>query len=131
MARYLDGTAGAVMGLAARALDAEAPLRAVVEAGRAWGLAGLLRARPAWLARNRDWVPASWDAPDDRAVAARVRAEVDAALIGAREELAGLSIAAFPAVAYVTLAGPYAHGRTPGEVERRMRVLAASLKGRV
>ena len=131
LARYLDGTAGAVMGLAARALDPEAPLRAVVEAGRAWGLAGLGRARSAWRARGRDWVPATWDAEDDAAVAARVRAEVDVALAHARKELAALSTPAFPAAAYAGLAAPYARGPTPGEVERRARVLWASLRGRI
>ena len=54
---YLDGTAGALMGLATRALDPQAPLADVVQAGRAWGLAGLYRSRDSWRARNRDWVP--------------------------------------------------------------------------
>ncbi|WP_158915940.1 squalene/phytoene synthase family protein [Caulobacter sp. S45] len=131
LARYLDGTAGAVMGLAARALDPKTPLRAVVEAGRAWGLAGLYRARAFWRAGGRNWVPASWNAPDEPVLAERVRAEVDAALARARSELGALSVAAFPAVAYVGLAGSYAHGRTPGELERRGRLLLATLRGRV
>jgi 15-cis-phytoene synthase len=131
LAHYLDGTAGAIMGLSARALDPEAPLRAVVEAGRAWGLAGLYRARDAWRAHNRDWTPESWGELDDAALAARVRAEVDTALDRARSELAALSVAAFPAVAYVGLAALYARGRTPGELERRARIVWASLRGQV
>ncbi len=131
LARYLDGTAGAVMGLAVRVLDPEAPLRAVVEAGRAWGLAGLYRARAFWRARGHDWVPASWNAADDADVAARVRAEVEMALDRARAELKGLSVPAFPAVAYATLTAAYAHGRLPGELERRARLLLATLRGRV
>ena len=131
LARYLDGTAGAVMGLAARALDPEAPLRAGVEAGRAWGLAGLLRAREAWRAAGRDWVPQDWGAPDDAAVVARVRAEVGAALDRARIELAPLPVAAFPAVAYATLARWHAQGRSPGELSRRARLVLASLRGRL
>jgi phytoene synthase len=131
LARYMDGTAGAVMGLAARALSPEAPLRAVVEAGRAWSLAGLYRARARWAERERDWVPASWGALDDQALGARVRAEVAAALAAARREIKALDVAAFPAVAYAGLAGVYAQGRTPGELETRLRLLAATLTGRV
>ena len=131
LARYLDGSAGAVMGLAACALDPQTPLRAVVEAGRAWGLAGLYRAREAWRARGRSWVPESWSEPDDPALARRVAAEVDANLARAATELKPLPVAAFPAVAYATLARAYAHGRTPGELERRGRLLAAVLRGRL
>ncbi len=134
LARYLDGTAGAVMGLAARALDPKAPLRAVVEAGRAWGLAGLYRTREARRAQGRSWAPASWapaswGALDDAALADRVRAEVDAALTRATAELAPLSVQAFPAVAYATLARRYTRARSPGELERRARLLAAVLRG--
>ncbi len=131
LARYLDGTAGAVMGLAVRVLDPEAPLRAVVEAGRAWGLAGLYRAREFWRARGHDWVPVSWNAPGEAELASRVRAEVDTALVRARAELAGVSVAAFPAVAYAALAASYAHGRQPGELQRRGRLLLATLRGRI
>jgi len=131
LARYLDGTAGAVMGLAARALDPEAPLRAVVGAGRAWALAGLFRSRSAWLGRGRDWTPQSWGAPPDVDLAARVTAEVEAALERARGELEALPVAAFPAVAYATLARRHVRGRAPGELETRIRLVLASLKGRV
>jgi 15-cis-phytoene synthase len=131
LARYLDGTAGAVMALAACALDEQAPPRAGVEAARAWGLAGLYRAREHWRARGRSWTPASWGELDEPALAARVRAEVDAALARARVELKPLPVAAFPAAAYATLAGLYANGRAPGELERRGRILLAVLRGRV
>ena len=131
LARYLDGTAGAVMGLAARALDAEAPLRAVVEAGRAWGLAALHRTRTAWKARGRSWVPASWRAPDAEDLGRRVAQEVDAALARAGAELKPLPVVAFPAVAYAALARRHARGRPPGELERRGRLLLAVLQGRL
>jgi phytoene synthase len=131
LARYMDGTAGAVMGLAARALSPDAPLRAVVEAGRAWSLAGLYRARAVWAERERSWVPASWGALDDQALGARVRAEVAAALAAARREIKALDVAAFPAVAYTVLAKLYAQDRTPGELETRLRLLVATLTGRV
>lgn len=131
LARYLDGTAGAVMALAARALDADAPLRAGVEAARAWGLAGLYRARGHWRARGRSWTPAGWGVLDEAALGARVAEEVEAALARARRELKPLAVTAFPAVAYATLAGPYAHARSPSELERRGRILCAVLRGRI
>ena len=131
LARYLDGTAGAVMGLAARALDAEAPLRSVVEAGRAWGLAGLYRTRELWRGRGRSWLPQSWGEPGDAQLPRRVTEEVESALGRARVELEPLSVGAFPAVAYATLAGAYARGREPGELTRRLTLLAAVLRGRV
>ncbi|WP_254601151.1 squalene/phytoene synthase family protein [Caulobacter sp. S45] len=131
LARYLDGTAGAVMGLAARVLDPEAPLRAIVEAGRAWGLAGLYRTRAIWRSRARDWVPQSWGEPDEAGLASRATAEVQAALARARVELKALPVAAFPAVAYAGLAEPYARGRAPGELTRRFRLLVSVLRGQV
>ena len=131
LATYLDGTAGAVMGMAARVLDAEAPLRAIVEAGRAWGMAGLYRTRELWRARGRDWTPQSWGEPEAATLAGRVAEEVHAAVIRARVELEPLPVAAFPSVAYATLAEPYARGRAPGELERRLRLLKAVLNGQV
>jgi phytoene synthase len=131
LARYLDGTAGAVMGLAARALSPEAPLRAVVEAGRAWGLASLYRARDTWRARGRSWTPASWGDLDDGTLSRRVAAEADAAVTRAQAELDALPVKAFPAVAYATLARSHAQGREPGELARRLAMLKAVLTGRI
>jgi len=131
LVRYLDGTAGAVMGLAARALSSEAPLTAVIQAGRAWGMAGLYRARAHWAARNRRWTPPDWGELDEAGLLPRVRAEVDSALAAARRDGKVLPVAAFPSVAYATLAARYAHGGAPGEVERRMRLLWATATGRV
>jgi len=131
LARYMDGTAGAVMGLAARALSPDAPLRAVVEAGRAWSLAGLYRARERWLERDRSWIPASWGALDDGSLSERVQAEVASALDASRRELKALDVAAFPAIAYVGLAAGYARGRAPGELAIRARLLWATVTGRI
>jgi phytoene synthase len=131
LARYLDGTAGAVMGLAARALSAEAPLTAVIQAGRAWGMAGLYRARAHWAARNRRWTPPDWSELDESGLSARVRGEVEAALAAGRRDAKALPVPAFPAVAYATLAAPYARRAAPGEVERRMRLLWATATGRL
>jgi phytoene synthase len=131
LARYLDGTAGAVMGLAARLLSPEAPLPAVIQAGRAWGLAGLYRARGHWSARNRCWTPPDWGDLDEAALRSRVQAEVTSALATARRDVQALPVAAFPAVAYATLAAPHARGQAPGEVERRVRLLWATATGRL
>jgi phytoene synthase len=131
LAAYLDGTAGAVMGLAARALSADAPLAAVIQAGRAWGMAGLYRARAHWTARNRRWTPPDWGELDEGTLGARVRSEVDSSLAAARRDAKALPVAAFPAVAYATLAAKYARGRESGEVERRARLLWATATGRV
>jgi len=131
VARYLDGTAGAVMGLAVRALSPEAPLTAVIQAGRAWGMAGLYRARAHWAARNRRWTPPDWGDLDEAALGARVRGEVDSALKTARLEAKALPVAAFPALAYATLAAPYARGRAPGDVQRRLSLLWATATGRL
>jgi phytoene synthase len=131
LARYLDGTAGAVMGLAARSLSPEAPLTAVIQAGRAWGMAGLYRARAHWTARNRRWTPPDWGELDEAGLRDRVRSEVESALAAARRDAKALPVGAFPAVAYATLAAPYARGQAPGEVEKRLRLLWATATGRL
>jgi phytoene synthase len=131
LARYLDGTAGAVMGLAARALSADAPLTAVIQAGRAWGMAGLYRARAHWAARNRRWTPPDWGELDEAALLARVRGEVRSALAAARRDVKALRVPAFPSVAYATLAAPYARGAAPGEVKKRLRLLWTTATGRL
>jgi 15-cis-phytoene synthase len=89
-------------------------------AARAWGLAGLLRLRNAGVAR----LPARWT---DAAVLAAVRA----AGLEARAQARTLPVAAFPCIAYTTLAGPYAAGRTPSELEKRIRLTGAVLTGRI
>jgi len=131
LARYLDGTAGAVMGLAARALSSDAPLTAVIQAGRAWGMAGLYRARAHWAARNRRWTPPDWGELDEGGLRVYVRTEVRSALAAARQDVLALPVSAFPTVAYATLAPPYARGVSPGEVERRIRLLWATATGRL
>lgn len=118
--RYLDATAGALMGLAATALDAAVEPAATLPAARAWGLAGLARLRRTGV----DRLPQSWD---DASVRSRVRA----ALVEARSKARGLPVAAFPALAYATLASAYAAGRSPSELEKRLRLTAAILTGRL
>jgi phytoene synthase len=116
---YLDGTAGAVMALAVAAAGGVSA-HDVRPAARAWGLAGLLRLRRAGLAR----LPVRWS---DAAVNVLV---IDA--LGAAREAAGaLPVAAFPCVAYAALARSYAAGRSPSELEKRLRLAAAVLTGRL
>jgi phytoene synthase len=117
---YLDGTAGAVMALGAAISAGTADAEALRPAARAWGLAGLLRLRQAGVAR----LPAHWDAE-------RVRVAVRQALAEARRGVGALPVEAFPTVAYATLARPYAAGRAPSDLEKRLRLTAAVLTGRL
>jgi phytoene synthase len=118
--RQLDMTAGALMGLSATVLDARSSHPAVQWAARAWGLSGLARLRQAGVNR----LPAAWD---DGAI----RARVSAALVEARTAVRDLPVAAFPAVAYAAFAGTYVRGRTPSELEKRLRLTGAVLSGRL
>ncbi len=130
--RWLEGTAGALMEAAAVLLDPGAEGCDAAAAGRAWGWAGLLRASDHWAARGRRWTPADWADPQEpAALAAIVRTKVDAALSEARDALKGLPVAAFPAVAYAALARDYARGRQPGDLSKRLRLLAAVSLGRL
>ena len=116
---YVDGTAGALMALAIAAAgggDAH-DLRPIAWA---WGLAGLLRLRQAGVAR----LPERWDET-------AVRRAVRDALKAARPAVEALPVDAFPCIAYATLAGPYAAGRAPSELERRLRLTLAVLTGRL
>jgi phytoene synthase len=108
--RYADATAGGLMALAVLTLSPDADPHAVRHAARAWGLAGLVRL---------DRLPPDW----------RVAEQVERAMEAARPELASLPVAAFPAVAYATLARPYARGRTPSELGKRARLTWAVLRG--
>ncbi len=111
---YVDATAGGLMALAAQALGAEGGLEPVRHAARAWGLAG--------LARLGGRLPPDWTAED-------VRRRVREALAEARAELGALPVPVFPAVAYATLARPYAAGSTPSELGKRARLLWATARG--
>ncbi len=129
---YIDATAVALMRAAAVLLAPDAPGDCVRTAGRAWAWTGLMRAEPAWRARNRRWAPLAWGA-DVSAETAAGRAEVHAraALREVNAGLAPLPVASFPAVAYVRLARDYLRGREPGDVGRRARLLWASAAGRI
>jgi len=118
--QYLDDTAGKMMALAARRLDPAVVFEQVRGAARAFGLAGLWRTKSAGV---RSRLPA-WALED-------LRVRVAAELTAARAELATLPVAAFPAVAYATLAKPYSTGRDLGELEKRVRLTFSVLRGRI
>jgi len=112
--RYLDGAAGAPMALACAVLGAkDAPV--AEPAARAWGLAGLARIRR---------LPNSVEGQ-------ALRERVADHLAAARPEAAGLPVKAFPAIAYVCLAKPYAAGRALSELEKRARLTWAVLGGQI
>ncbi|CAN1528327.1 ERG9 Phytoene/squalene synthetase [Caulobacteraceae bacterium] len=96
---HADATEGLLMALAARRLSVAATADHVRQAARAVALA-------------RTDGPAAL-----------------AALKSARAELADLPVAAFPAVAHASLARPYARGRQPGDLEKRLRIFLAVLRG--
>jgi phytoene synthase len=117
---YIDATAGAIMALAAAILGA-GDMPAVKPAARAWALAGLQRNR---TAGRDDRLPRGWSVDV-------IYARVGEALAEARATARAAPVAAFPAIAYATLAKPYAAGRAPSEFEKRFRLTAAVLTGRL
>lgn len=130
LTRYLDDTAGALMSAAARLLAPAAKATAVQGAGRAWGWAAWLRAKPAIEAAGRRWVPGSWGqtTPDD--LARHVSHRIDEALREARVELRGFPPAAFPAISYATLARAIPNAE-PGPLDKRARLTWAVVWGRI
>jgi phytoene synthase len=128
---YIDGTAGAVMALAAQALDPRATPEMTRAAARAWGWAGLLRATAFWTARGRSWRPNDWADRQDAEVAGYARDRVKEGLDLARRQLPKLPVAAFPAVAYATLALPYIRRSEVSELVKRMQLTAAAAKGNI
>jgi phytoene synthase len=114
----VDATTGALMLQVARTLDGAARPEAVRGAGRAWGVASLARAQSAG---GRRLLPPGFD----------TLGAVRAALATARLETRLLPVGAFPAVAYATLSRAYARGRTPGPMERQLRLLVAVTRGRL
>jgi phytoene synthase len=109
--RWADAVQGSVARAAALILDPSAPSEAAAPAGRAWGLALLLRAGPA--------APGLLDAP--------LRAAVDEARIAAR----ALSAAAFPAALPTRLARFDLAGRTPGPIGKQLSLVLAVATGRL
>jgi phytoene synthase len=127
---YIDGVDGALM-RAACGLLAQGVAPPLVQTARAWGWSRLLRERPAWRVRGRDWTPTAWSEASDAEIAAHIYHRVADARTIARDEAASLPVEAFPAVAYAALATPYARGRALSDLEKRSLLLWASLRGRV
>lgn len=118
---YVDATAGAVMTLALRACAAEAPAGCVRDAGRAWGFAGLARRAAAGASVQVGGADLEGLA---RASLARLR------------EAGRCPAAAFPALGYVCLVGPYLDAvcrsrAAPGLFSRQLRLVAAAATGRL
>jgi phytoene synthase len=99
----IDRTAGAVMRLAVAVLaPGAADSPAIAPAARAWALAHAGQTDAAW-----------------------------SNLVQARAVARTLPAAAFPALAYATLARAYRPGRAPSLLEKQLRLLAAVLTGRL
>lgn len=117
---YVRSTAGTLMRLAAAVVAPQGAAADVEPAARAWALAGLWRLRATGVSR----LPAHWDR-------ARLVGEVEQALRLARPAARAAPVEAFPCLAYAALAALYAKGRSPSELEKRVRLTAAVLSGRL
>lgn len=127
---YIDATSGALMRLAVEACGGGASDVLIREAARAWGLCGLLRARRFWEARGRS--PFPQEARDVAAAERLMRNTAIAAHGKARELSRRAGVTVFPALGYVTLTPRYLReGEAPTLFARQMRVLVASLRGRI
>lgn len=113
---YADGAAGAALTLALAILG-QGDAAAFRPAALAVTLAGLAEGAEQRLPTG--WVPAT---RRDRGLTA---------LAAVRPAIAALSVAAFPAVAHLTLLSPRLKGRRIGGLEARARLTLASLRGRI
>lgn len=125
---YVDATAGSVMRLALAAADARLDEVFVVQAARAWGLIGLLRARGRMAMHGHALLPREATLED-------VLRRVADAHAATRAALARIPTEAFPACGYLALIGAYAEalrgGRDgPGLMGRRFKLVAAAATGR-
>jgi phytoene synthase len=112
-----DGTAGAVMLAAASVLASVPEDRPILQAGRAWGVAGLARNAAAGLRP----FPAGVDGVE---IVTRARDRFNA-------EARRVPAAAFPAVAYASLAADYVALRPVSDAARRLKLVWATLRGRI
>jgi phytoene synthase len=126
---YVDATAGAVFRLGLAASGA-APVTDdfVVPAGRAWGFAGLLRAREVWAGRGRTAIPEQTRGEGLAYFADRART----AYAEARRASRDLGPDFFPAYGYLALVPAYLKSaRTPALLARQFTLLKASLTGEI
>ena len=110
---YADGVSGAPMTLALAALGCGDAV-SLRPAALAWTLARLARTAPQRLAQLSQSAGLGL-----------------AALNEARPAIAALPVACFPAVAHLCLARAGLSGRSPGALETRLRLTAATITGRV
>lgn len=129
---YVDATAGGLMRLALRAsgVTGEGAEMLASSGGKAWGLAGLLRAEPFWRARGRRLTPGEGCSHADLIGRAR------AAHVVARGLVRALPPAAFAAVGYVALAPVYLDALEAGRAApplfaRQVRLVVAAATGRL
>jgi phytoene synthase len=104
---WAEGTGGGAAEAAALVLDPAADVAKAREAGKAWAIGRLI----------------STAGMEGEATLAAL----DVALVNAQ----GLSVAAFPAVAHATLARVRGKGRRPSDLEARLRLFWAVLRGRL
>ncbi|NWG53660.1 MAG: squalene/phytoene synthase family protein [Hydrogenophilaceae bacterium] len=127
---YVDATAGGVFRLALAALEISASDAFIRDAGRAWGLTGLLRARTFWAERGRRLIPV--EARDAEAAARLMANTAQAAYVQARASARALASEAMPAIAYLSLVPRYLSAANPPSLlSRQLRILGASLWGRI
>ncbi|MBI1188809.1 MAG: phytoene/squalene synthase family protein [Alphaproteobacteria bacterium] len=127
---YVDATAGGAFRLALAALDV-APADAFIrDAGRAWGLTGLLRARRYWAERGRRLFPV--EARDADAALRLMTNTAHAAYAQARTHARALPTKAMAGIGYLALVPRFLSAeRPPSLLSRQLRILAANLSGRI
>jgi phytoene synthase len=118
---HADQTSGALMQAAAQAMGAPAAFEAARLAGRAYGLSQMAHRR---AIGGRTRLPEGLEPQ-------RLRARVREALEGARDDLRTLPTAAFPATAYACLAHRYARGAHMTVLEKQVRLVWATARGKV
>lgn len=126
---YVDATAGAVFRLALAACgDAPVADDFTIPAGRAWGFAGLIRAREVWAGRGRSPLPADARGEGLSDLAERART----AYAEARHGAGRLRAVSFPAYGYLALVPSYLQSaKSPALLARQFVLLKASLTGAI
>lgn len=109
--RWAERVEGSLGALVAQALDPATPAAAAAEAGRAWGLATLVRT--------------------GRVAREMVAAPLRTALAAARADARSLSPAALPAALPARLARYDLAGRAPGPVAKRLSLILAVASGSI
>ncbi|HWA00365.1 MAG TPA: squalene/phytoene synthase family protein [Caulobacterales bacterium] len=100
---YIDATAGGVVRLAGQ-ICGGLPEAFALDAGRAWGFVGLLRASAFWQARGRRVAPADIEPAEARV---RMLAEAKRMYQSARDQARAMDHALFPSFGYLALCRGY------------------------